>query len=66
MGAPVRHAEVNARRSIFCSGLVHLRAQAALLNLLRSDTPRQASPQLNGVKTGIRSVFLVRGCGRQI
>jgi hypothetical protein len=50
--AEARHAEVNSRRSVFCSGPLDLRAQAALLNLLRSDTPeqlgaeRQACPRL--------------------
>jgi hypothetical protein len=35
----VRHAEVNSRRSVFCSGPLDLRAQAPVASAQRSDTP---------------------------
>ena len=35
----VRHAEVNSRRSVFCSGSLDRRAQVDLCNLLQSATP---------------------------
>jgi hypothetical protein len=40
--SPVRHAEVNSRRSVFCSGPLDRRAQVNLCNLLRFDTPPTA------------------------
>ncbi len=37
----VRHFEGSSTLCVACVGLIDLRAQAALLNLLRSDTPTQ-------------------------
>jgi hypothetical protein len=39
--AEVRHAKVNSRRSVFCSGSLDLRAQAEHRSVLRPDTPKQ-------------------------
>src|SRR5215813_876455 len=35
-----RHAAVNSRRSVFCSGPLDLRAQARVRRALRADTPK--------------------------
>jgi hypothetical protein len=39
--AAVRHAELDARRSVFCFGPLDLRAQAEVPSARRSDTPAQ-------------------------
>jgi hypothetical protein len=38
LGASVRNAEVNSRRSVFCSGPLDLRAQAEVRSARRTDT----------------------------
>jgi hypothetical protein len=55
-GSPAQRRE-SWRANLACSGPLDLRAQGALLNLLRSDTPKQfrtdrASAQLLFVKPG--------------
>ena len=37
--AEARHAEVNSRRSVFCSGPLDLRAHDQIASALRADTP---------------------------
>jgi hypothetical protein len=43
--AEARHAEVNSRRSVFCSGPLDRRAQAKDASAQRSDTPEQVGAE---------------------
>jgi hypothetical protein len=51
--APDRHAEVNSRRSAFCSGPLDLRARADVHSVLRPDTPTRVFER-NGSRCSYR------------